>query len=213
MSAEALGEAGATGDPVPAPPTVGGTVIHAVLLVVGVVAAVVGRGYGVTVPEHNGEVGAGFLPAVAGVLLALFAGAEVLKDLRAARAHRLAHASASGASAVRTGLPVGADLLVQAPVQELLHEQEEVDIFGRTSAQRRKVLVAVSALLLATVLLVPVVGFLIAFGLMLFVISWRVERRRLVPALVTTVVVVAVTRLVFVNFLNVPLPSGLLHIL
>lgn len=204
-------------------PSRGGTVIHAVLLVVGVAAALVGAGYGITVPGTGGEVGAGALPVLAGAGLALFAAVEVAKDLLALRRRRAVGAAASGAP-TRPGLPlVAADLLPgttttvaaasTGPSAAAPAAEEERDIFGRTAAQRKKLLLVVSGLLLLAVLAIPLVGFLISFGLLLLVLSWKVEGRRLLPAAVTTVVVVAVTRLVFVNFLGVPLPSGLLGVL
>lgn len=219
----------ATATPAPAPaepelteaPSRGGTVIHVVLLVVGVAAALVGAGYGITVPGTGGEVGAGALPVLAGAGLALFAAVEVAKDLLALRRRRAVGAAASGAP-TRPGLPlVAADLLpgtttavaAASTGPTAAAAEEERDIFGRTAAQRKKLLLVVSGLLLLAVLAIPLVGFLISFGLLLLVLSWKVEGRRLLPAAVTTVVVVVVTRLVFVNFLGVPLPSGLLGIL
>ena len=213
-----------TASPAPAPapaqpaegPSRGGTAIHAVLVVVGVVAAVVGAGYGITVPGSGGEVGAGALPVLAGAGLALFAAVEVAKDVIAVRRHRAVGTAASGAP-TRPGLPLAAADLVPGTTTDVAAASEapseERDIFGRTAAQRKKLLLVVSGLLLLAVLAIPLVGFLISFGLLLLVLSWKVEGRPLLPSLVTTVVVVVVTRLVFVNFLGVPLPSGLLGIL
>jgi putative tricarboxylic transport membrane protein len=81
-------------------------------------------------------------------------------------------------------------------------------------AERRRVrtLWIVFAMLLAALLLVPVTGFLVAFGLLVFAVSAFVERRRPVPALVVAVVATLVIYAVFVLFLNVPLPGGLLGI-
>lgn len=218
----------ATATPAPAPvepqlpeaPSRGGTVIHAVLLVVGVAAAVVGAGYGITVPDTGGEVGAGALPVLAGSGLALFAAVEVVKDLVAVRRHRTRGTAASGAP-TRPGLPLAAADLLPGTTTDVAAAstgpsgpaEEERDIFGRTAAQRKRMLLVVCGLLLLAVLAIPLIGFLISFGLLLLVLSWRVEGRRLLPSAVTTVIVVVVTRLVFVNFLGVPLPSGLLGVL
>jgi len=199
-------------------PSRGGTVIHAVLVVVGVVAAVVGAGYGITVPGQDGEVGAGFLPVLAGCGLALFSAVEVAKDLLARRARGTSPQRAASGAPVGPGLPLAAADLVPTTTTAASSAvtgpaEEERDIFGRTAAQRKRLLLVVSGLLVLAVLAIPLVGFLISFGLLLLVLSWKVEGRGLLPSAVTTVVVVVVTRLVFVNFLGVPLPSGLLGVL
>lgn len=85
-----------------------------------------------------------------------------------------------------------------------------VDIHGRTPEARIRQLRIVFGLLLATIVAVNVLGFLIAFGLFVLVVSTWVERRKLLPSLVMTVAACAVIYAVFVVFLRVPLPPGLL---
>jgi hypothetical protein len=60
---------------------------------------------------------------------------------------------------------------------------------------------------------VPVLGFLISFGLLLFVCSYAVERQGLLPSVLVSVVSVAAVYGIFVAFLSVPLPTGALGIL
>ena len=66
--------------------------------------------------------------------------------------------------------------------------------------------------LFVAVLLVPVLGFLVAFfGLSLFV-SAVVERRPWLPSALIALVSVAAIYAIFVLFLRVPLPGGLLGV-
>jgi putative tricarboxylic transport membrane protein len=89
---------------------------------------------------------------------------------------------------------------------------EDVDIHGRDKAARVRHLWTVFGLLLLTIVAVNLLGFLVAFGAFVFVVSAWVERRRLLPSAVTTVVASAVVYALFVVFLRVPLPPGLLGI-
>jgi putative tricarboxylic transport membrane protein len=70
----------------------------------------------------------------------------------------------------------------------------------------------VFGLLLAAILGVSLFGFLVSFGAFVLVVSTWVERRRLLSSLVITVAAVAFIYLVFVVFLRVPLPQGLLGV-
>jgi hypothetical protein len=54
-----------------------------------------------------------------------------------------------------------------------------------------------------------VLGFLIAFGLLVLFVTTVVERRPLLPAAVITLAAVGLVYGVFGLFLNVPLPLGL----
>lgn len=70
----------------------------------------------------------------------------------------------------------------------------------------------VFALTLAAVLLVSVVGFLVSFGLLVFALVKFVERESLLLAIVMGVGAAIFTWAVFVLFLQIPLPGGLLGI-
>jgi putative tricarboxylic transport membrane protein len=181
---------GRTG-PVPAEPSggilhrlvrAGDVVASTVLTLLGVVAAAAGLGYGAFV--DGGRVGPGYVPLFAGVLLAGLGAAMLVLAVR----------SVAGAG---TG---GAD-----PDAE-----PGADIFGRTHRQRMRILWSVLGLTLLAVVLVPYVGFLVAFGLLVLIVSVLVEGRRVLPSLAVTVATVAVTYGVFGLFLQIPLPVGLL---
>jgi hypothetical protein len=88
----------------------------------------------------------------------------------------------------------------------------DIDIFGRTPQQRARQLVVVFLALIAAVLLVPLLGFLVSFFLLSVFISAMVERRRWIPSLTISFLAVAAVYGLFVGFLEVPLPTGLLGI-
>ncbi|RVX41998.1 tripartite tricarboxylate transporter TctB family protein [Nonomuraea polychroma] len=88
---------------------------------------------------------------------------------------------------------------------------DELDIHGRTSRQRARMLWWVYGLTLAALLLVPIAGFLLSLGLLVLVISTVIERRPVPASLAVTALSVAVIYLVFVLFLEVPLPMGVLE--
>lgn len=152
-------------------------------------------GYGLLVQTNR--VGPGMLPAVAGGLLMVVAAVRLVITLRGRPAPhdrglaRVAESFAPGATH---------------------HQAQDVDIFGRTAAQRATQLRTVLLALVATLLLVPVVGFLGAFLALSVFISRGVEKRPWVPSVVISLVSVALVYAVFVLFLSVPLPGGLLEI-
>jgi putative tricarboxylic transport membrane protein len=149
----------------------------------GVAAVVIGAGYGMF--NERGQVGPGFMPVLAGSLMALFG----LLDL---------------------GLSWRA---VSMAPEDAGQVSQCTDVRGRTSRQRQQQLWVVFGLVLLALLLVPVLGFLISFGLLLFVCSCAVERQGVLPSLLVSVVSVAVIYGIFVIFLGVPLPTGALGIL
>ncbi|MEU6262550.1 tripartite tricarboxylate transporter TctB family protein [Saccharopolyspora shandongensis] len=143
------------------------------LALVGAVFAVSAVGYGVMLPESR--IGPGFLPLVAGGLLAVFSVLLLVEQLR-----RPAPAAPEGGT----------------------------DDFGRTPAQRMWILRRVFALLPATLLVVPLLGMVTAFGLLVLVISTWLERRRVLPALALSAVSAAAMHVIFAVVLRVPLPAG-----
>lgn len=170
---------------------VGEVAAYALLTVVG--GAVVATSFGYTILFDDGRVAPGFLPLCAGGLLMLLSGAQLIARLRGgATPHHDPLADVTSATA-------GAETTPEA----------ETDALGRTVRDRVRNLRVVIAATLVTVLLVPVLGFLVAFGALVFFISTLVERRPLIPAAVITAVAVAVVYALFVGFLSVPLPMGL----
>jgi putative tricarboxylic transport membrane protein len=159
-------------------------VAFGVLAVVG--AAVFGTSFGYGILGEEGRVGPGLLPMVTGLLLLLLSGGQLLVRLRRRRpdGHPLRTA--------RSSVPI---------------RQE-----GRSSdpgaAQRVRQLGIVVVALPGAVLLVPLVGFLAALGLLVLFVSAVVERRPPLVALLVTAIAVAAGYGVFAEFLDVPLPTG-----
>lgn len=158
-------------------------VVVGALAVLGAAAAAAAPGYGILV-EGN-RVGPGLVPLVAGILVAMLFGAVFARALRRARTPQGAGSHGPAAS-------------------------DGLDIFGRTREQRERQLWTVMGLLLVALLLVPVVGFLPGFGLFTFVVSTAVEGRPLLQSILISLIAAAAVYAMFVEFLAVPLPGGLL---
>src|SRR3954447_2324460 len=165
-----------------------------VLALIGIAAVLGGTGYGMFV--DRGEVGPGFLPVVAGSLVAIFAAVDVANRLR----------GRGSSDAILEAVAPDVDEELRADLAA--SEETDLDIFGRTQRQRTRMLAIVVGILVATLLLVQVLGFIPAFGLMLFVIAVFVERRKWLPSAAVTLVTCAVVYLLFVTLLRVPRPEG-----
>lgn len=172
---------------------------NAVIIALGIAATAVGAGYGVL--DEDGRIGPGFLPTIAGALTAFFAAVNVLTSGR--------KQGATLDSVVEDQIP-GIDHGEAS--QDTGAEGEDPDIYGRTQRQRDRMLWTVIGIVLATVLLVPLLGFMLAFAAMLLVIAVVVERRRILPSFAVSVITLAATYAIFVMFLRVPLPQGILGI-
>jgi putative tricarboxylic transport membrane protein len=83
-------------------------------------------------------------------------------------------------------------------------------VYGRTETQRVRQLWTVVVALPVAVLLVPLLGFLVALGLLVLFVSAVVERRPPLVAVLVTAIAVAAGYGVFAEFLDVPLPTGAL---
>jgi putative tricarboxylic transport membrane protein len=142
-------------------------------------AAVFGTSFGFGILGDEGRVGPGLLPMVTGLLLLLLCGGQLLVRLRRLR---------------RVGEPREPD--------------SGVDVFGRTESQRVRQLWTVVVATPIAVLLVPLLGFLPALGLLVLFIAAVVERRPPLVALAIAAVAVAAGYGVFMEFLDVPLPTG-----
>ena len=172
---------------------------NAVIIALGIAAAAMGAGYGVL--GGDGRVGPGFLPTAAGALMAFFAAVNMLTSGR--------KQPATLDSVVEEQIP-GIDY--GAASVDPGEDSGDLDIYGRTQRQRDRMLWTVIGIVLATVVLVPLLGFILAFAAMLLVIAVVVERRKILPSVMVSVLTLAATYAIFVLFLRVPLPQGILGI-
>lgn len=172
---------------------------NAVIIALGIAAAAMGAGYGVL--GDDGRIGPGFLPTIAGALMAFFAAVNILTSGRkqTATLDSVVEEQIPGIDHGESSLDLGA-------------AGGDPDIYGRTQRQRDRMLWTVIGIVLATVVLVPLLGFMLAFAAMLLVIAVVVERRKILPSLMVSAVTLAVTYAIFVMFLRVPLPQGILGI-
>jgi putative tricarboxylic transport membrane protein len=161
--------------------------VPALLALIGVAALIAGIGYGLT--DDKGQVGTGLLPVVAGGALAFLAVAEVISARR-----RQAAGSPQAATETRDPGP-------------------DIDIQGRTPGQRVRILATVLGVVILTVALVPVLGFLLSFAGLLFVITMAVERMGVLKSAAVTVITIAVIWFVFAQFLSIPMPQGMLGLI
>ena len=158
------------------------------IIALGTAAIIGGSGYGVF--SGNGRIGAGFLPVMAAGAMVIFAAANLLIS-------RLRPEPDTVESAVEhKSLEAGAE--------------SDIDIYGRSQNQRTRMLWTVLGLLIATVLLIPFLGFIAAFALLLVVIAVVVEKRKILPSVLVSGIALASTYAVFVGVLRVPLPEGIL---
>jgi hypothetical protein len=157
--------------------------------------------------NEGNRVGPGLVPAVVGGLIALISGVLLVLTLTGRRArhdHGLAEVAQSVAADVP---PETADPGADADAGD-----DDVDIFGRTAAQRMRQLQMVTVALVAALFLVSLVGLLGALGLFSLFVSVVVERRPWLPSVLITAASVLVVYGVFAVFLEVPLPTGSLGI-
>jgi len=173
----------------------GEVVAYALLAAAGGYLVVTSFGYGLR--NEDGSIGPGMLPLVIGTCLVVLTGLELVGRLRGTRTrHRDLLAEVAGNAGAEAADPA------QPP--------DGTDIFGRTESERVRQLWTVVAAMLGAILLVPLCGFLLAFGALVMFISVVVERRPVLTAAVVTAVSVAAVHVVFVVLLGVPLPGGLL---
>ena len=86
---------------------------------------------------------------------------------------------------------------------------DSLDIFGRNQKTRDRQLVVVLLLVLGGLLLVDVLGFLGAFAVLIFVVSFFVEKKKPIPTIAITGFTILAAYLIFDVFLEVPLPLGI----
>lgn len=183
----------------------------ALLALLGLVAVIMGLGYGFI--GDNDQIGPGFMPVVTGGFILVASLAEIGRLYLAPQgqstaglggvAEELAAEAAAAQSEAHAELDTDGDSLAD----------EERDTFGRTAKQRSRTVPLIFAILLAAILLTQVIGMLLSLTLMMFAIVVFVEKKPLIPALLTSGAVLAAAYLIFVQMLGVPLPQGMLGIL
>lgn len=195
--------------------------IAALLFVFGAYMLVQSLAYGLLV--QGGRIGPGFMPFVAGTLLAIFSvwiGVEVVR-----RAHSPESAAPSAdPSPVRGGKRVEewVDELPVAAATTLTGDDPEVATGDTTDGEAgptdtgpssNRIVMAVFGLTVLATILTYFIGYVVAFGLITFVILAAVERERLWLSALVGAAAVAVAWAVFVQLLGVPLPGGTFQIL
>jgi len=208
-------------------------VVYGLLTALGLGALVMALDYGLFLEESR--VGPGLVPAVVGGLIALIAGWELFGTLRgrrtphdrglaevvAAAAVDAPRGGTSSESATPGGVPAGGSgsmspdggpVQIPGPGPGPGPGPDDVDIFGRTPEQRSRQLWTVSAALVVSALLVPLLGLLGSLFVLSVFVSAVVERRAWLPSLIVSFLAVAAVYGVFVGFLGVPLPTGLIGI-
>ena len=155
------------------------------LVAVGAAFAIGATQYGLF--GEGGRIGPGFMPFAAGTLLIVFG--TMIAAEGVLRSRRPSHPVGE-----RSGYAVGGGT---APAGG-----------GEEGAQDRSVAVAFG-LMLVTILLVPVLGFLVSFGLLILALVTFVEREGWLRGILFSVGSVAVTWLAFVEFFKIPLPVGI----
>jgi putative tricarboxylic transport membrane protein len=154
--------------------------VGSALLVALGVAFAIG-GTGYGVFGEGSRIGPGFMPLVAGVLLVVF-GAMI---------------------GVEAALHRG-----RVPSRRV-QNMEQGGVEGEEEGGGRTVAVAFG-LMLVTVLLIPLLGFLLSFGLLILALVTFVEKEGWLRGILLSASAITVTWLTFVVLLEIPLPPGIL---
>lgn len=168
--------------------------------IVGAAALVIGLGYGFL--RESGEVGAGFLPVVIGAFIFVASLAEL------ARMYFFAEPVDAGAMSLAETAEKEADTAIADN-----KPTESSDSSGRIKRERNLSVLKVFGLLLAALLLIPVIGLLLSLTAMVLAIVLWVERKPLVPAVLTAAGMLGFAYLLFVQFLGVLTPQGMLGLM
>lgn len=181
----------------------------AILAALGAFALIMGVGYGFL--EEDGQVGPGFLPVVTGGFILAASLAEIVR-LYLAGGERSTGSLMSIAETAEEEARAAVARTEQHS-QSGTSGEDELDTFGRTSKQRNWAVVKIFGLLFAALLMVPVIGLLLSLTAMVLVIVLWVERKPLIPSLLSTAGAFVVAYLIFVQTLGVPVPQGMLGLI
>lgn len=156
--------------------------IGAGILVALGVVFAVGALSGLEVIDERGRIGPGFMPFATGLLLALF------------------------------GAMVGGGTLLRREAEADGNAGEAEAPEDSEEGGSRYTVGVVFGLTLVAVLLIPVLGFLVSFGLLVFAVITFVEREGPILGLGLGTGAAVLTWVVFVLFLQIPLPGGVFGI-
>ncbi|MGI8541525.1 MAG: tripartite tricarboxylate transporter TctB family protein [Rubrobacteraceae bacterium] len=149
------------------------------ILLVAIGAAFAIGGSGYGIFGEGGRIGPGFMPFMTGILVAVFGAMVGLEAFRRSR----------------------------RPEDEV-PERYEIPTDGEAEASSARTVGIVFAMTLAAILLTALAGFLPAFGLLVFALVRFVEKESIVAAAAFGVGSAVAAWLVFVLFLQIPLPVG-----
>jgi hypothetical protein len=170
--------------------TFGQTVLFAVVTVVGLYLVATAGQY--TVRQDDGQLGGGFLPLAAGLVLSVLGVVQLV------------------ATGVRLGRLARDTQGLEATEARRRSQAAELDIFGRTGSQRVRQLATVVVAIVVSVALAPLFGLLGALLLLSLFISAVVEHRGWWSSVLISVASVGLVYLIFDVLLALPLPDGLL---
>lgn len=158
---------------------------------------------------HTGDViGPGFMPFWFGAAMLVLGISIIVGTVLRARGAIAGEAPESAEAEPSVSAHVGEDVSAAVDDGASGAAAEQDSVPGTTSRHRPRKVVMVFASTLVAAALVPVLGALVAFGLLIFVLLLAVERKRWWVSAVVSVGVVYVLYLLFFGFLRIPLPTG-----
>ncbi|MGD8202116.1 tripartite tricarboxylate transporter TctB family protein [Ornithinimicrobium sp. W1679] len=185
----------------PARADVVGTVL---VLVVGLVVAVMGWGYGFQ--RENGQVGPGFLPVLTGGFVVVASALELLRMFLAPTSP----VEGSFMEGVEKVEALAKEELDRARSETRGASGEALDVFGRSHKQRGRAVQLVFGTMFLAILLIPVLGLLLSMTLMTFVILRFIESKGWVISAAVSAGAFLFFFLIFRLALGLPLPTGML---
>lgn len=173
------------------------------VLVVGLVVAVMGWGYGFQ--ADNGQVGPGFLPVLTGGFIVA---ASVLELIRmfVAPTSPVEGSFMEGVEKVEARAKEELD---RAKAETRGGTREELDVFGRSHKQRGRAVQLVFGVMFLAILLIPVLGLLLSMTLMTFVILRFIEGKGWIISAAVSAGAFTFFFLIFRLALSLPLPTGM----
>ncbi|MGC5626904.1 tripartite tricarboxylate transporter TctB family protein [Georgenia sp. Z1344] len=176
----------------------GDLVVQVVFLVVGVLVA--RQGFDIGLSAERGSLGAGMVPAVVGSVMAILAG--TLLAISGKRRLEVRRRSAA-TNAVDSHDGVGAEGAASTSASS------SDNATGEPTDAMWKRWVNVAGLI-ALALVIPVVGLAPAVGIYVFLVSFLIERWKIVYSLLFAVAIGGAVWLIFQELLSVPVPTGFL---